>query len=204
MQDFTDNLEDLIRQHPILDAQIARGIAESFPQLRHDCAGFQVGELAHKAVQASGSSRIIALLPFNSADGARQAMAEAFSGLTAGDGEHLVVDLDLENPYTALLGEHPAEGLSDHFLYGVSLEKLLGASRLNPQLKIIGAGTYTPRAGEIYSGAGWDQLFEWATGQAAGRVILLGPSLERFSELPFLRFAEKIVLLLPPLDHESQ
>ncbi|MFH1069307.1 MAG: SPOR domain-containing protein [Candidatus Glassbacteria bacterium] len=204
MDEFTHNLEDLNQRHSILSRTVAGSLARKFPQLEHAFTGGDRDELALKAVQATANSGIITLLPLTSADDSRRAVTEALSGLTAAEGAHLVIDLDMENPSPGLLEDHPAEGLSDHFLYGVSLEKILLTSRANPMLRIISAGTYTPRAGEIYSGGGWDQLLEWAAGQTDGNVILLGPPLDRFTDLAFLPFTDRIVVLAPGLDEEMQ
>ena len=204
MTEFTRNLEDLNQKHSVLEESIAERLSAEFPQLEHAFSGSEKEDLASGVGKASGNAKIIALLPLNDHPKVRSALEEAFRGITAKEGSKVALDLDIALPHSDLLGAENNEGLSDHFLYGISPKRILRTSSRDPQLKTISAGTFTPRAAEIYDDPGWNPLIGWTTSQADGQVVILGPPLEQFTELAALEKADQVLIFTDLLNSESQ
>jgi len=204
MTEFTRNLEDLNQKHSILEESLAERLSAEFPQLEYAFSNIEEEDFASGISQATGDAKIIALLPLNDHPKVRSALEETFREITAKEGTKVVLDLDIASPHNELFGEENAEGLSDHFLYGISPKKVIRTSSRDPQLKILNAGTFTPQAAEIYLDPGWNQLIGWSASQADGPVVILGPPLERFSELAALEKADQVLVFTDPLDSETQ
>gem|GEM_PF-6070184 len=204
MTEFTRNLEDLNQKHSILGESIAERLSAEFPQLEHAFSVSEKEDLASGVGKASGKAKIIALLPLNDHPKVRIALEEAFRGIAAKEGSKVALDLDIASPHSDLLGEEDNEGLSDHFLYGISPKRIFRTSSRDPQLKTLSAGTFTPRAAEIYADPGWNRLIGWTASQADGPVVILGPPLERFTELAALEKADQVLILTGLLNSQSQ
>ncbi|MBW7997087.1 MAG: hypothetical protein FVQ81_11070 [Candidatus Glassbacteria bacterium] len=205
MEKFTADIQDLNSRHSFIGDDLAGELSSRFPRLEHAWSAADQDELAAAGVQATGNARVIALLPLNSSPAARQSLENAFRGIATTGGENVVVDMDIAEPHTGLLGHTGGEGLSDHFLYGVSPDRILSQSSSDSSLKILAPGTFTPRAGEIYSGSGWDSLIdELAAGTESGTVILLGPPADKFSSLAALGKADRVMIFSGRLDQQAQ
>jgi len=170
MTEFTRNLEDLNQKHSILGESIAERLSAEFPQLEHAFSVSEKEDLASGVGKASGKAKIIALLPLNDHPKVRIALEEAFRGIAAKEGSKVALDLDIASPHSDLLGEEDNEGLSDHFLYGISPKRIFRTSSRDPQLKTLSAGTFTPRAAEIYADPGWNRLIGWTASRPTARL----------------------------------
>lgn len=204
MTEFTRNLEDLNQKHSILGESIAERLSAEFPQLEHAFSGSEKEDLASGVGEVSGKAKIIALLPLNDHPKVRSALEETFRGIAAKEGAKVALDLDIASPHSDLLGEEDSEGLSDHFLYGISPKRIFRTSSRDPQLKTLSAGTFTPRAAEIYADPGWNRLICWTASRADGPVVILGPPLERFTELAALEKADQVLIFTDLLNSQSQ
>lgn len=204
MTEFTRNFEDLNQKHSILGESIAERLSAEFPQLEHAFSGSEKEDLASGVDEVSGKAKIIALLPLNDHPKVRSALEEAFRGIAAKEDSKVALDLDIASPHSDLLGEEDNEGLSDHFLYGISPKRIFRTSSRDPQLKTLSAGTFTPRAAEIYADPGWNRLIGWTASQADGPVVILGPPLERFTELAALEKADQVLIFTDLLNSQSQ
>ncbi len=204
MTEFTRNLEDLNQKYPILGESIAERLSAEFPQLEHAFSGSEKEDFASGVGEVSGKAKIIALLPLNDHPKVRSALEEAFRGIAAKEGSKVALDLDIASPHSDLLGEEDNEGLSDHFLYGISPKRIFRTSSRDPQLKTLSAGIFTPRAAEIYADPGWNRLIGWTASHADGPVVILGPPLERFTELAALEKADQVLIFTDLLNSQSQ
>ena len=204
MDHFTRDLNELNRQYSFLEEPAAGRLAADFPSLEYLYSTADTSGLASLLSETTGKSRIILLLPFNDHPGVRETLEETFQALAAGAGSGMAVDLDIAGPHHSLLAVPPGEGVSDHFLYGVSPNKLIQPAARNPKWKILGPGTFTPRAGEIYADSRWNRLLNWMAGQSEGPLVILAPPLERFPELSALELAEQVLIITDPLDAEQQ
>ena len=204
MQAFTKNLRDFNQKHSIFEDSIAERLSSEQPQLEYAFSAGEAKDLAPSFGEASQEAKIIALLPLNDHPKVRKSLQEAFHGITSGLESCVAVDMDIDAPHTELLGGENTEGISDHFLYGVSPAKILRPSPLDPQVKTLGAGTFTPRIAETYLDPRWRNLIDWTAGQTEGPVILLGPPLERFADLAALESADQVVIFTDPLDSMTQ
>ncbi len=101
--------------------------------------------------------------------------------------------MDIEEPHATLLGDEEREGLTDHFLYGLSAARIIHPSPTDPELKLIVPGTFSPRAASVYTDPRWLELLGRAAAEG-GQVILLGPPLDRYPDLAALEAVDRVLV----------
>jgi len=180
-----------------MDEASAELFSSAFPRAEHLSLN-DSGSLGPGLTAQKDGPQVVALLPAKNTPRVQEALAGALQSLLAGRSDLAVVDMDISSPRSELLGTENNEGLTDHFLYGVSPSKILRDSR-HPGLKTITPGTFTPRSAEIYQNPRWKSLINWLAGETGRTVVLLGPPMERLKELPVLRYADSVMLLSEPL-----
>jgi len=180
-----------------MDEASAELFSSAFPRAEH-LSLTDSGSLGPGLTAQKDGPQVVALLPAKNTPRVQEALAGALQSLLAGRSDLAVVDMDISSPRSELLGTENNEGLTDHFLYGVSPSKILRDSR-HPGLKTITPGTFTPRSAEIYQNPRWKSLINWLAGETGRTVVLLGPPMERLKELPVLRYADSVILLSEPL-----
>jgi len=204
MKYFSNNLIDLNQKHSLLDNSVAERINNEYPQIEHAFSAREGQDSATSLSQTAAEAKVIVLLPLNDHPRVRKFLEQAFHGLISSPGSKIAVDLDIDSPYTDLLGGENIEGISDFFLYGVSPARIITSSPFDAQLQVLNAGTFTPRSAEIYVDPRWQKLIQWVAGRVDGPVILLGPPLERFPDLTALQYADRVFIFAADLDSASQ
>ncbi len=205
MEQFTADIQELNSRHSIIGEKLAGDLSSRFPRLQHAFSAAARDQLVASGAEASAGAEVIALLPLDSSSATRQALENAFQSITATGSETIVVDMDIANPHNTLLAHSGGEGISDHFLYGVSPEQLLAPSPAGGSLKVISPGTFTPRAVEIYSADGWNELIGNLKASAPGAtLLLLGPPADKFPSLAALSKTGTVIALSARPDSEAQ
>ncbi len=203
MEQFSADIQGLNSRHSFIGEKLAGELSSRFPRLQHTFSAAERDELEAAGVQASGHAGVIALLPLDSSPETRQALENAFQAITATGAETIVVDMDIADPHAELLGQSGGEGVSDHFLYGVSSGRIIAPGP--GSLKVVAPGTFTPRADEVYTDSGWDGLLESLSESAPGAtLLLLGPPANKFPSLAALAKAGEVSVFCGRLDSESQ
>ncbi|MBN2289754.1 MAG: hypothetical protein JXQ83_10515, partial [Candidatus Glassbacteria bacterium] len=199
MSQFTKNFEQFNREHPVMDDSSAELLTGAFPEAEHfSLGGSGDGPLPQLTAEKDGA-RVVALLTAGKTSKKTQsALAEALQSLLKSHAGLIAVDMDIFSPHSELLGTENEEGLTDHFLYGVSPENILRDSK-RPGLKAITPGTFTPRTDEVYGNPRWKSLINWLSKETGRTVVLLAPPLERLGKFPALKYADTVVLLAEPL-----
>ncbi len=187
MTAFTRHLTDLGLTLPAA-AELEDSLEKSAPGLEYALAAQAEPS---DAFPAQGT---LLLVPADESPAAREALESLLAQRLIQDSPALVLDLDISAPHDQLLGESGREGLSDHFLYGVSRDKLLGESRDFPRMGVIPPGTYTPRAADIYRDRKWPGLLDWLGGLGRGLLVLIAPPLSRYRDLAFLPAVNSVLL----------
>jgi hypothetical protein len=205
MEQFTADIQELNSRHSFIGEELAGELSNRFPRLQHAFSAVNRDDLAASGVKASSKAEVIALLPLDSSADARQALENAFQEITATGAETIVVDMDIADPHSTLLAHSGGEGLSDHFLYGVSPEHLLTPGPEGSSLKVVSPGTFTPRAEEIYTGDGWNELIDsLSSSNPEATLLLVGPPAEKFPSLSVLSKTGTVIVLSGRLDNDSQ
>ncbi|MFC1614752.1 hypothetical protein ACFL5K_05590, partial [Gemmatimonadota bacterium] len=198
MNQYTNNFKEFNREHPVMDQASADLIAEAFPGAEHLSVKDPGSRPDSSLAGQKNGPKVVALLPAGKTPGVQHALAEALHSLLESESNLAAIDLDISSPRNELLGAENSEGLSDHFLYGISVSKILRDSK-QPGLKAITPGTYTPRVEEIYDHPRWKSFLNLLTSDTGRTVVLLGPPMEGLKDLPPLKFADTVVLLSEPL-----
>ncbi|MEA1996434.1 MAG: hypothetical protein U9N45_02305, partial [Gemmatimonadota bacterium] len=137
MISFTKKLTELNREHSILDQPVAERLESKYPFFEHAFLP-SAGEAPIPGLpELSRDTKVIAFIPLDDSPQARGSVKGALSGIISSAADKTVVDMDIAAPYTELLGGKDSEGVSDHFLYGVSLERTLLPSPTDPKCKIL-------------------------------------------------------------------
>ncbi len=189
MTAFTRHLSELGLDLPATDNGLTERLDQDFPGLEHGLAG----TIDQSAVFLSDAATL--LIPADESQSCRSALEALLEQRLAEGGPAVVLDLDISSPHEQFLGAANHEGLSDHFLYGVSREKLLRESRTFPGVRVITPGTYTPRAADIYNDRKWQGLLDWLSGLDFGPLVLIGPPVSRYSDFSFLSAAGSVLLV---------
>ena len=190
----------------------------SIEDLAENQAGFSAGEL--DAIRALGQDISHAALNPGSAENAyllgdsklNSKVVSVFSGtgdqtqsatlenllrnIAAGYPGAIVVDLDIEHPHSELTGAANDEGVTDHFLYGVSAGRLLRDNSRIADLRTITPGTYSPRIRDIFSHHGWNNfLAKLREKYGPVPLLLISPDIDNIPDFTPFSGSDSLVIL---------
>ena len=168
MTSFTPKITEL-GLDSIINPDLIVSLESGRPGLEHGLSGTVT------AAEAFAPAGLSVLVPAREDPSVRSILENLLREKLQSTNSAVVLDLDLTSPYCGLLGVPNAEGLSDHFLYGLSRDKLLRQSASFPGLKVITPGTFSPRAGDIYRHRKWKGLLDWLAELSGADIIMLAP-----------------------------